>query len=77
MIDKTGANLAGLQRINIGLKFSQAKQRIETQIGRWKAVIGPKLKAICFENQQTEVKISVTIMNKMIEFGRPVFEQIV
>jgi putative transposase len=29
VIDKSGANLAGLQRINVGLKFSQTKQRVE------------------------------------------------
>jgi len=29
VIDKSGANLAGLQLINIGLKFSWTKQRIE------------------------------------------------
>ncbi len=29
MIDKNGANLAGLLRINVGLKFSRTKQRIE------------------------------------------------
>jgi len=52
------------------------RSRVETQIGRWKAVIGPKLKARCFENQQTEVKIGVTVLNKMTELGRPVFEQI-
>ena len=34
------------------------------------------LKARCFENQQTEAKICVTILNKMTELGRPVFEQI-
>jgi hypothetical protein len=45
-------------------------------MGRWKAVIGPKLKARWFENQQTEAKVSVTILNKMTELGRPVFEQI-
>ena len=32
------------------------RSRIETQMGRWKAIIGPKLKARCFENQQTEAK---------------------
>jgi len=52
------------------------RSRIETQIGRWKTVIGSKLKARCFENQQTEVKIGVAILNKMTELGRPVFEQI-
>ena len=29
VIDKSGANLAGLERLNIGLKFSWTKQRIE------------------------------------------------
>ena len=45
-------------------------------LGRWKAIIGPKLKARCFENQQTEPKIGVAILNKMTELGRPVFKQI-
>jgi len=52
------------------------RSRIETQMGRWKAVIGPKLKGRRFENQQTEAKIGVTILNKMTELGRPVFEKI-
>lgn len=52
------------------------RSRIETQMGRWKAVIGSKLKARRVENQQTEVKIGVTTLNKMTELGRPVFEQI-
>lgn len=51
------------------------RSRIETQMGRWKAVIGPKLKARRFENQQTEAKIGVAILNKMTEHGRPVFAQ--
>ena len=51
------------------------RSRIETQIGRWKGVIGPKLKARCFENQQPEIKIGVAILNKMAELGRSVFEQ--
>ncbi|MBL4767925.1 MAG: DDE-type integrase/transposase/recombinase [Rhodobacteraceae bacterium] len=29
VIDKSGANLAGLQRINVGLKFSRTHRRIE------------------------------------------------
>jgi len=52
------------------------RSRIETQMGRWKTVIGPKLKARRFENQQTEARIGVTILNKMTELGRPKFEQI-
>ncbi len=58
-----------------GSGYSQ-RSRIETRIGRWKAVIGPKLKARGFENQQLEAKNGTTILNKMTEFARPVFEQL-
>ena len=43
---------------------------------RWKAVIGPKLKARRFENQKTEVKLAVNILNKMTELGRAKFETV-
>ena len=33
--------------------------RVETQMGRWKTVIGPKLRARNFDNQVAEAKISV------------------
>ena len=52
------------------------RSRIETQMGRWKAVIGPKLKARSFKNQQTEVRIGVAILNRMTELGRPEFEAV-
>jgi hypothetical protein len=51
------------------------RSRIETQIGRWKAIIGPKLKARRFENQKTEAKIGVRILNQMTELGRPNFQR--
>ncbi|MEH6646359.1 IS5 family transposase [Sulfitobacter sp.] len=51
------------------------RSRIETQIGRWKAVIGPKLKARSFENQKTEAKIGVRVLNRMTKLGRPNFER--
>jgi hypothetical protein len=51
------------------------RSRIETQIGRWKAVIGSKLKTRSFESQKTEVKIGVRILNRMTELGRPKFER--
>lgn len=51
------------------------RSRIETQMGRWKSVIGPKLKARNFDNQQTEAKIGVRVLNRMIEIGRPTFER--
>jgi hypothetical protein len=50
------------------------RSRGETQMGRWKMVIGDKLCARNFENQKTEARIGVTILNKMTELGRPEFE---
>lgn len=52
------------------------RSRGETQIGRWKSVIGPKLKARNLENQKTEVMIGVNILNKMTSLGRPKFEAV-
>jgi hypothetical protein len=53
------------------------RSRGETLMGRWKAVIGPKLKARAFESQKTEAKIGVRILNRMTELGRPNFERTV
>ena len=51
------------------------RSRAETLMSRWKTVIGPKLKARAFENQKTEAKIGVRILNRMTELGRPNFER--
>ena len=51
------------------------RSRGETLMGRWKAVIGPKLKARGFENQRTEAKIGVRVLNRMTGLGRPRFER--
>ncbi|MFT6695682.1 MAG: hypothetical protein ACJAXU_001181, partial [Paracoccaceae bacterium] len=50
------------------------RSRVETQMGRWKSVVGPKLQARRFENQKTEVRIAVNVLNKITELGRPEFE---
>jgi hypothetical protein len=52
------------------------RSRAETQMGRWKMVIGSKLKARNFPNQKTEANIGAYILNKMTEIGRPEFELI-
>ena len=51
------------------------RSRGETLMGRWKTVIGPKLKARNFENQKTEARIGVRILNRMTGLGRPHFER--
>jgi hypothetical protein len=52
------------------------RSRVETQMGRWKTVIGPKLKARNFDNQKTESKIGVRVLNRMTELGRPEFRRV-
>ena len=50
------------------------RSRIETQIGRWKSVIGPKLKSRSFSRQITEIQVGQKVLNTMTALGRPVFE---
>jgi hypothetical protein len=52
------------------------RSRIETQMGRWKTVIGSKLKARNFDNQTTEAKIGVRALNQMTDLGRPAFKRV-
>lgn len=47
------------------------RSRVETQMGRWKAVIAPKFKVRHFDNQTTEAKIGVHVLNRMTELVRP------
>ena len=47
------------------------RSRGETQTGRWKAIIGPKSKARTFENQKTEARIGVRVLNRMTDPARP------
>ena len=51
------------------------RSRIETQMGRWKIAIGPKLKARTFENQKTEARIGAWVLNQMTGLGRPSIER--
>ena len=60
--------------IRTGGRMAWQVSRSETQIGRWKMVIGPKLKARSFPNQKTEAKIDTHILNKMTELGRAKFK---
>ena len=44
---------------------------IETAMGRYKGIIGPRLRARSFRAQQTEAAIGVAILNRMLACGRP------
>ena len=59
----------------VSRRYNQ-RSRAETQMGRWKMVIGPKLKARSFPNQKTEAKMGTQILNKITGLGRAKFELI-
>ena len=44
---------------------------VETAMGRYKGVIGPRLRARSFHAQQTEAATGVAILNRMLACGRP------
>ncbi len=44
---------------------------VETTMGRYKALIGPRLRARGFPAQQTEATIGVAVLNRMLATGRP------
>ncbi|MBU3032465.1 IS5 family transposase [Paracoccus marinaquae] len=51
------------------------RSRGEAQIGRYKAVIGPKLRDRRMETQTTETQIAVKALNRMTRLGRAVYER--
>jgi transposase len=44
---------------------------VETAMGRYKALIGPRLRARDFAAQQTEAAIGVAVLNQMLASGHP------
>src|ERR1700675_4514182 len=44
---------------------------VETTMGRYKTLIGPRLRARGFAAQQTEAAIGVAVLNRMLATGRP------
>jgi hypothetical protein len=43
---------------------------VETAMGRYKAIIGPRLRARSFAGQQAEAAAGVAVLNRMLEAGR-------
>ena len=48
------------------------RARAEAAIGRWKQVIGDGLRSHRDECRATEVEVAVHVLNRMLEFGRPI-----
>ena len=44
---------------------------VETAIGRYKSIIGPRLRARLFPAQQTEAAIGCAVLNRMLACARP------
>jgi transposase len=45
---------------------------VETAIGRYKAMIGPRMRARTLANQQSEVALGSEVLNRMIRVAKPV-----
>ncbi len=45
----------------------------ETAAGRYKAIIGPKLRASLLPAQRGEVALAADVLNRMIRAAKPVF----
>ena len=48
---------------------------VETAIGRYKHLIGPKLRARTLPGQQGEVALAVAVLNRMIRIAKPISER--
>jgi hypothetical protein len=44
---------------------------VETAMGRYKAIIGPRLRARSFSGQEAEAAFAVAVLNRMLDAGRP------
>ena len=44
---------------------------VETTMGRYKAIIGPRLRARDGRGQCTEAGVAVAVLNRMLSTGRP------
>jgi hypothetical protein len=44
---------------------------VETTMGRYKTLVGPRLRACGFAAQQSEAAIGVAVLNRMLASGRP------
>ena len=50
---------------------------VEADISRWKRVIGDRLRSQTDRRQASEVAIAVSVLNRMLELGRPEYVRIV
>jgi hypothetical protein len=51
--------------------------KVEAAIGRWKQVIGDRLRSRVDERRVTEVSVVVHVLNRMLVLGRPNYVRVV
>ena len=49
---------------------------VETMMFRYKALIGPKLRARTLATQKTEARVACSVINRMTQLGRPISQRI-
>ena len=54
----------------VAINYGQ-RSLIETTMGRYKALVGPRMRARGFAAQQTESAIGVAVLYRMLAAGRP------
>jgi len=47
------------------------RAKVEAATGRWKQVIGDRLRSRIDERRATEVEVAVYVLNRMLDLGRP------
>ncbi|MDU9007067.1 hypothetical protein [Sedimentitalea todarodis] len=52
------------------------RSRVEAQIGRYKQVIGSRLRSRKMETQTTETRIAVKVLNRMTRLRRATYERV-
>ena len=63
-------NTEGRMAWQAGTGYGQ-RALVETTMGRYKSLIGPRLRSRGFAAQQTEAAIGVTVLNRMLAAARP------
>jgi hypothetical protein len=53
-------------------RFADCVRTIEAAVGRYKGIIGPKLRARLLPAQQGEVAVAAEVLNRMIRVAKPV-----
>jgi hypothetical protein len=51
--------------------YGGTRTLVETTMGGYKAIIGPRLRARDWRDQRTEVAVAVAVRNRMLSAGRP------